>query len=294
MSGERPADGEEPVVRMLAPLRHSWRDHRDRPVDAPPMPLAGAPAAYAPIGDFQGAGYRRNAFALGTDEELAALRALVELAPGTRLLDVGCADARHLRRLARDGVGGVGIDVASGLVDAGRAAAEHEDVEVELLVGDARELTALLTAAPTTPDPGEFDVVWSLCQGALGTSPASDPAVVAELARAVRPGGRVVVTLFHALFAARHLVPGDAFDPVHLVHHQRSEVRGPDEERRDFELWTAAYTVREGVRLLADAGLVVEVVRGVEPGGYARRSDGEVALDDPELLLVATRPARDG
>jgi hypothetical protein len=60
---------------------------------------------------------------------------------------------------------------------------------------------------------GTFDVAWSLCQGALGTSPVSDPVVLAGLAGAVRPGGTVVVTFFHALFAARHLAPGDAFDP---------------------------------------------------------------------------------
>jgi poly(A) polymerase len=40
---------------------------------------------------------------------------------------------------------------------------------------------------------------------------------------------------------------GDAFDPVHLVHHQVSEVRGPDHARRRFDLWTASYTVRDAV-----------------------------------------------
>ena len=269
----------------------SWRDHLDRPTDAPRTPGADAPAAYAPIGAFQGEAYRRNAFVHGTDEELAALRTLVPLDAGTRLLDIGCADARHLRRLAAAGVLGVGVDIAPALIGAGRAAAQRAGVEVELLTGDARELTAVLTAAgDATPGPGGFDVVWSLCQGALGTSPASDPRVVAELAAAVRPGGWVVVTLFHALFAARHLAPGDAFDTRHLVHHQRSEVRGPDDHRREFDLWTAAYTAREGIRLLTDAGLAVRSIRGAEPGGYGRRTAGEVALDDPELLLVATRP----
>jgi SAM-dependent methyltransferase len=262
----------------------SWRDHADRPVEVPEVPGPDAQAFYVPIGQFQGAEYRRNAFAAGTAEEVAALSSITGLSAGDRLLDVGCGDARHLRALAGQGVLGTGVDVSPALIDAGRAAAADAGVEVELLVGDARELDVL------DGRPGGFDVVWSLCQGALGTSPATDPQVVAGLARAARPGGLVVVTLFHALFAARHLAPGDAFDPVELVHHQTSEVRGPDHARRDFDLWTASYTVRDARRLLADAGLVPEGVRGVEPGAYGRRADGEVGLDDPELLLVARRP----
>jgi SAM-dependent methyltransferase len=272
-------------VTGLAP---SWRDDQDRPIDAPPVPTADTAAFYLPIGEFQGDAYRRNAFAAGTAEELATLRMLVDLQPGTRVLDVGCGDARHLRAAAADpGVHGVGVEVSPALAASARASAAADGVELVVLEGDARDLQPLLPAGR----PG-FDVVWSLCQGALGTSPASDPAVLAGLAAAVRPGGHVVVTLFHALFAARHLAPGDAFDPVHLVHHQVSEVRGPDHARERFDLWTAAYTVRDAVRLVSDAGLEFVGVRGVEPGAYGRRRDGEVALDDPELLVHARRPER--
>jgi SAM-dependent methyltransferase len=263
----------------------SWRDHEDRPTEVPPVPGPDVEAFYVPIGDFQGAAYRRNAFAAGTAEEVAALRTLVDLPPGTRVLDVGCGDARHLRALARDGIVAVGVDVSPGLVEAGRAAAAAEGVTVDLRVGDARALPTLLGE-----EAGTFDVAWTLCQGALGTSPVSDPTVLAGLAAAVRPGGTVVATFFHALFAARHLAPGDAFDPVHLVHHQTSEVHGPDHARRRFDLWTASYTVGDAVRLVTDAGLEVAEVRGVEPGAYGRRAAGEVALDDPELLVVAHRP----
>jgi SAM-dependent methyltransferase len=274
------------AVSGRAELPPSWRDDRDRPVTVAPVPAADAPAFYLPIGEFQGAEYRRNAFAAGTAEELAALRTLVDLRAGTRVLDVGCGDARHLRAAAADpGVRGVGVEVSPALAAAARASAAAEGVDLTVLEGDARELDALLP-----PDLAGFDVAWSLCQGALGTSPASDPAVLAGLAGAVRPGGDVVVTLFHALFAARHLAPGDACDPVHRVHHQVSEVRGPDHARERFALWTAAYTVRDAVRLVADAGLELVGLRGVEPGAYGRRRDGEVALDDPELLLHARRP----
>lgn len=264
----------------------SWRSHDDRPVEVPDVPGGDRTAFYVAIGDFQGADYRRNAFAGGTAEEVAALRRLLDLRAGTRVLDVGCGDARHLRALAADpGVHGLGIDVSPGLVEAARAAAAVEDVDVAVEVGDARDLAATLGDRGAT-----FDVAWSLCQGGLGTSPATDPAVLAGLAAAVRPGGLVAVTLFHALFAARHLAPGDAFDPVRLVHHQVSEVHGPDHARRRFDLWTASYTVRDAARLLAAAELELVGVRGVEPGGYGRRADGEVGLDDPELLVVARRP----
>lgn len=265
--------------------RPSWRDHRDQPTDAPPVPGPDAPAFYLDVGEFQGADYARNAFAAGTEEEVAALTRLLGLVAGDRVLDVGCGDARHLRALAAQGIIGTGVDVSPALVDAGRHAATRAGVEVELAVADARDLLTWLG-----PRAGGFDVAWSLCQGALGTAPASDPAVAAGLAAAVRPGGLVAVTCFHALFAARHLVPGDAFDPVTLVHHQAAEVRGPDHARRTFDLWTAARTVPGACRLLTDAGLEVVSVRGVEPGVYGRRADGEVALDDPEVLVIARRP----
>jgi SAM-dependent methyltransferase len=269
----------------LSVLGPSWRDHGDEPVEVPAVPGPHDPAFYADIGDFQGADYRRNAFTAGTSEELAALRRLAPLAAGVTVLDVGCGDARHLRALAADGVVGTGIDVSPGLIAAGRAAAIADGVDVELLVGDARHLPEVIADRA-----GSFEVVLSLHQGALGTSPVTDPDVLARMAAATRPGGTVVLTLFHALFAARHLAPGDAFDPIHLVHHQHSEVRGPDHTRRDFSLWTASYTARDAARLVIEAGLELVSIRGAEPGAYGRRGEGEVALDDPELLVVARRP----
>lgn len=286
---------------MTSATGRSWRDAEDRPTVVPPVPGPDATPFYLPIGEFQGGDYRRNAFAAGTEEEVSALQGLVGAplgtgsapgdaerpASGSMVLDVGCGDARHLRALLtrRPDLVGVGVDISPALLAAGREAALPQ-LQLDLLVGDARNLPEVLGDRA-----GTFDVAWSLCQGALGTSPVSDPVVLRGLAAAVRPGGVVIVTLFHALFAARHLAPGDAFDTIELVHHQRAEVRGPDHARRPFDLWTASYTAREAVRLVEQAGLEVSGIRGVEPGHYARRGDGDVGLDDPELLLVARRPA---
>ena len=269
-----------------ADLPPSWRDHRDAPVEVPDVPGPDEPAFYAPIGAFQGDLYRRNAFAAHTVVEVDALVRRLGIVAGQTVVDVGCGDGRHLRELARRGVHGVGVDVSDALTAAARTAAADlrgpAIGEIRFLVGDARDLTAV-DGVPQEA----ADVAWSLCQGGFGTSPATDPAILHGLVGCVRPGGAVVLTAFHALFAARHLVDGDAFDPVNLTHHQCSEVRGPDDVRATFDLWTAAYTVRDLVRLAAEVGLDVVEVVGCEPGRY----DGAgVALDDPELLLVARRP----
>lgn len=263
----------------------SWRDHRDRPVEVPDPPGADAEAFYVPIGEFQGELYRRNAFAAHTRAEVDALVDRTGLRAGQTVVDVGCGDGRHLRELASRGVSGVGVDVSPALVDAARSAARADrdgwpaGTHLDFVTGDARRL-AELDRVPR----GSADVAWTLCQGAFGTDPATDPDVLAGVASCVRPGGLVVATAFHALFAVRHMVEGDAFDPVRLVHHQVSEVRGPDDVRARFDLWTAAYTARELVGLVARAGLELVAVAGAEPGRYG--SDA-VRLDDPELMVVA-------
>src|SRR5689334_3940438 len=110
------------------------------------------------------------------------LGALLELAPGKRVLDVAAGKGTSAIHLARRfGCAVVGIDYGGANVRAATQAAEAADVAhlVHFAEGDAERLTAA---------DASFDAV--ICECAFCTFP-DKPAAAAEFARVLRRGGRV-------------------------------------------------------------------------------------------------------
>jgi ubiquinone/menaquinone biosynthesis C-methylase UbiE len=120
------------------------------------------------------------------------------LTPDSRLLDVGCRDARHLIPLVtRSGCTGVGIDPVQRNLDRARAAvtAASLDQRIELRHG--------LMERTGEPD-SNVDVVW--CRDVLEVIPDLR-AGLSELARVLKPGGSAVV---YTVFATPRLEPCEA------------------------------------------------------------------------------------
>jgi SAM-dependent methyltransferase len=116
-------------------------------------------------------------------------RLLAEGAIRGTVLDVGCGSGRGSVRLAEAGHRLAGIDVAAAAIERARANARAAglDARVAFVVGDALELErhAASLGAPfdTVLDVGLFHVL----------QPEDRQAYAAQLARAVRPGGRALV-----------------------------------------------------------------------------------------------------
>src|SRR5256885_12743846 len=111
------------------------------------------------------------------------------LTPDSRLLDVGCRDARHLIPLVtRSGCTGVGIDPVERNIIRARDAVAAADLNgrIEIRPGVMDQ---------TGEADGNVDVVWR--RGGLEVIPAL-PAGVAESAPVLSSGGAVVV---HTVFA---------------------------------------------------------------------------------------------
>jgi ubiquinone/menaquinone biosynthesis C-methylase UbiE len=101
----------------------------------------------------------------------------LQVAPGSRLLDVGCGSGQLALMAAKDGLHVTGVDIAGNLVERARQRAEAEGLTADFREGDAEALPF---------EDGSFDVVTSL----IGAMFAPRPDLVAkELLRVCTPGG---------------------------------------------------------------------------------------------------------
>jgi SAM-dependent methyltransferase len=234
------------------------------------------------VADHLGPAYLRYSFTKGTEQEVDFLVEVLSLAPGSRVLDVGCGPGRHAHALGRRGVEVLGVDISETFVELARRQATPG---VSFRRADARALHF----------DAEFDAVLSLCQGAFGLSDGGsttlpldpDTDVVAGMARALRPGGLLALSAFSAYFQVRYLGEDSRFDAERGVNHERAVVRDEAGREAEKDLWTTCFTPRELRLLLGASGLTVCHLWSVTPGDYARRAPD---LEHPEFLAVAAKP----
>lgn len=232
---------------------------------------------FEPLADHMGAAYDRYAHTKGTVQEVDHVVEVLSLVPGQRVLDVGCGTGRHAHELARRGIAVHGVDISERFI---QIATDGAPDGATFERGDARTLVF---------DAG-FDAVICLCQGAFGmmTADGEDAAVIAGLAAALRPGGRLALSAFNAYFAVKYH-DGAEFDADTGVSHERTEIRSESGEPKTVDLWTGCYTPRELRLLLGTHGFTVDSISSVEPGSYG--SD-PATIESPEFLVVAQRSSK--
>src|SRR5690348_12131416 len=106
-----------------------------------------------------------------------------------RVLDAGCGPGRHAHELARPGMHVVGIDLSPDFIT---LAHDEPTTGAEFRVQDIR----------TLDDQRQYDAVICLCQGGFGLLGGGDDEhdVVARLARALQPNGRLALSAFSSYF----------------------------------------------------------------------------------------------
>lgn len=207
------------------------------------------------------AGYDRWAAVYDTDgNPLTALeepvvRRLLGPVKGKRLLDVGCGTGRHAVPLAQAGADVVGVDFSKGMLSRACARAEKAGAAAEFFVHDAKR--------PLPFKDGAFDLVISC----LVLEHVKDlGGFFRQLARLVKPRGRVVVSAMHpAMFlkgtSARFTDPATGHKILPQSHVQTLS---------DYVLAAtrAGLRIDEMVEKAADARLAKKYPRAVKHVGW--------------------------
>ncbi|WP_051222858.1 class I SAM-dependent methyltransferase [Conexibacter woesei] len=216
-----------------------------------------------------------------------AAAGLARCPEGGALLDVACGFGRHAIPLAAAGYAVTGVDRSRALLaEAERRAAGEAGAAPVFVEADYRELPFA---------DASFDAALNLYTSLGYLGDEEDTRVLGEVARVLRPGGRLVVETMHRdllvrdftetgwslLGAGRLLLEQRTFDPASGVTQTTQTLIDKDGGRDSRTFEARVYTATELVHMLRAAGFVKTSCFGDldgTPFGTATR-----------LVIVATR-----
>jgi 2-polyprenyl-3-methyl-5-hydroxy-6-metoxy-1,4-benzoquinol methylase len=253
-----------------------------------------------------------HAWAKHAPHEVEVAIEVLALAPGHRVLDVGCGRGRHAQLLAQRGCGVLGVDFVEGFVAHARTSAAAQGLSsVTFEVGDARTLEVA----------GEgFDAALCLYD-VIGTFPdrSENERILGAIARRLRPGGRLLASVMNLELtlsiasrrledparlgdALQDLPPsrimqrsGNVYDPRHFLLDPATGVVYRKEQFDDDGKPPGEYVVRDQrytramvSEMCARAGLRLLWARPVALGRWTEELPG-TALAAKEILFLAER-----
>lgn len=214
------------------------------------------------------------------EDEARFLEHALRLRPGSSVLDAPCGDGAVSVHLARRGIHVTGVDLRDRAIGAARVRFAAEGLDGSFASGDLREIEFR----------GTFDAAfnWYGSFGYFATDPENADAL-RRLARAVRPGGRVLVDQPNRELILRRFAPRAAAGDVSLRRRWNARTARVEEERRlasrPGRVWRVSvrlFTPSEFRALFDGSGLTVESFHGHWDGRPWGRGS-------PRTIVVARR-----
>ena len=236
--------------------------------------------------------YDREAFTQGTLGECDFIEREIGADRSVAVLDIGCGTGRHAVELAHRGFRVTGVDLSEGQIAAAKRKAAAAGVDVDFRVGDARALDFR----------GEFGLAMMICEGAFPLMETDEMnfRILEGAARALKRGGRLVLTTLNALFPVANSV--QEFEKTNLVEAEsrdhrfdlltfrmRSKFKTTDQHGREIDLDCDEryYAPSEITWLLKSAGFKDVEIFGCKLGAFSRKD--ALTPGDFEMLVVAIK-----
>lgn len=170
---------------------------------------------------------------------------------GQRVLDIGCGTGRFTVPMAALGAQVTGLDLSRAMLDTAGAKLAELNLTADLHEGDMADLPF---------EDGSFDVVTSML--ALMHIPIEDrEAVFCEVARVLRPGGRMLLGVKNAVF--ERLFKGDRFATVDITEVETKQLRFTQTTSgEEYQAPWYSFAPHELSALFATAGMTMTHLRG--------------------------------
>lgn len=223
------------------------------------------------------------------EKEVAFAQQALELKPGARILDLCCGQGRHSVPFARRGFHVTGLDLNAAYLEMAQESARASNVTLNTIAADMRQI----------PFQDEFDAIVNMYSSfGYFESEAEDLNVLRSAAKAIRPGGRLMLDMLNREWAVANYIQNDwhsgpdatlyverrDLDLASSRMHVKFTMIGPHGGRRDsVGHHIRLYTLTETTRLVEQVGLNVTGVFG----GF----DGEPYAIGTRRMIVLARKA---
>jgi 2-polyprenyl-3-methyl-5-hydroxy-6-metoxy-1,4-benzoquinol methylase len=235
--------------------------------------------------------YEREIYVVGTLGEVDFIEQEIAFNKTCRILDIGCGTGRHDLELAKRGYSVTGVDLSAAMLNKARQKAQTAGVQIDFRQGDACDLTFNQ----------EFDLAIMLCGGAfpLMESDEKNFAILQGAVRALKPGGKFILTTLNGLFPLDHSIrefmasgtltnfgEKEGFDRMTFRYHSQLTFQDDSGKSHDLQCNERYYLPSEMSWLLKSLSFEQIQILGCRMGQWSK----ELALspDHFEMLVVAT------
>jgi 2-polyprenyl-3-methyl-5-hydroxy-6-metoxy-1,4-benzoquinol methylase len=249
---------------------------------------------YETLFENYGLKYDNENFTKGTSGECDFIEKEVNYNKRNRILDIGCGTGRHTIELTKRGYQVTSIDLSESMLSKAREKALKENLKIDFLKQDARELTFTK----------EFDLIMMLCEGAFPLMETDEMnfQILQNASKALKNKGKLIFTTLNGLFPLFHSVKDflanateegnstydkNTFDLMTFRDRNITTVVDDSGNKKDLVCNERYYVPSEITWLLKSTGFIKIDIYGAKLGAFSRND--KLETDHYEMLVIAEK-----